>query len=204
MGAPRDLGNMTFGKLCVVPNTRGVAKGNRSTWLCRCECGREKVMKAQLLLAGKARSCGCMKSRKGMNATHGMQGTPTWRSWQSMKTRCRDPSHTSYPRYGGRGISYDPKWESFEGFLEDMGMRPPGKTLDREDNDGDYNRANCRWRTPRQQSLNRSDNVWLTFGGETLCLSDMAAKHGLHRGTVHARLQRGWTLDRALTTPARR
>jgi hypothetical protein len=78
-----------------------------------------------------------------------------YNSWYNMKTRCNNPNHDSYPNYGGRGITYCKRWESYKNFLEDMGPRPPGTTIDRIDPDGNYEPGNCRWSTPKEQIFNR-------------------------------------------------
>ena len=93
------------------------------------------------------------------NYKHGRSGTPTYWAWQNMKARCNNPNYQDYHRYGGRGIHYDPKWEDFQTFFEDMGSKPfPNAQVDRIDNDGNYTPENCRWVTPAEQSRNRSDN----------------------------------------------
>lgn len=81
--------------------------------------------------------------------------TPTYNSWRCMKTRCLNPKHDQYPNYGGRGIKIHEPWLKFENFLEDMGERPYGKTLDRIDNNGNYEPSNCKWSTNKQQARNR-------------------------------------------------
>lgn len=87
--------------------------------------------------------------------THGLSNSPTYRSWQSMKARCTQPTMANYPRYGGAGVTYTQAWERFEQFLADMGLRPAGHTLDRIDSTKGYSKNNCRWATPKQQAVTR-------------------------------------------------
>ena len=112
-----------------------------------------------------------------------------------------NPGAADYPRYGGRGITVDPRWDSFANFVADMGERPEGKTIDRKDNDGPYASWNCHWITARQQSANMRSNRRLTFNGETLTLTDWSRRTGLGVTTIRERLRRGWSVEVALTTP---
>lgn len=127
--------------------------------------------------------------------------TPTVQSWQAMKRRCTDPKVSGYERYGGRGITYDPKWETYEGFVEDMGERPEGTTIDRIDNDGNYEKSNCRWATTAEQMSNISTNRRVKIGGEILTISQASRKYDIGVSTIAARLDRGWSNEDAVTKP---
>lgn len=130
--------------------------------------------------------------------THGMTGTPTFKTWDRMVSRCNNPRDTNYNRYGAQGIEVCHRWLIFQHFLADMGVRPAGQTLDRIDNSKNYEPANCRWATPAEQLRNTSRNVWLTAENRTMCLTDWCLEKGLDKGTVRARLKRGWSHTKAL------
>ena len=130
------------------------------------------------------------------------RGSPelrTYAVWKHLRRRCDNRRNAKYRHYGGRGIIYDPKWTSFEGFVADMGLAPPGMSLDRIDNDGPYCRTNCRWATPKQQSRNRRFNRIIEFNGERKPLAAWAEQLGISSDTLRARLDRGWPLERALS-----
>lgn len=132
----------------------------------------------------------------------GGKTTPTYRSWRTMLNRCQNPGHEQYKDYGGRGIKVCDRWLSFENFLEDMGERPEGMTLDREDKEKDYEPSNCRWATWKEQA--REKRVLFTHMGVTRSLSDWAEVLGISVSALHHRIYKyGWPVWKALSTPRR-
>lgn len=130
--------------------------------------------------------------------------SPTYRSWKVMKNRCTREADNAWENYGGRGIKVCDKWLAFAGFLEDMGERPENTTLDRIDNNGNYEPGNCRWATVKEQSRNRRDNHIVEYNGMKMPLVDACSLSGLPYGTVICRINRyGWNENRALTQPVR-
>lgn len=146
--------------------------------LAKCECGTEVIVYESKLRYGSTRSCGCLKKEASRNnlpaAKHGMAGSPTHISWRAMKDRCQYPGTNGYERYGGAGITVCERWQVFENFLADMGMRPEGKTIDRIDSRGNYEPGNCKWSTWREQESNRSDNRYVELAGEQVCFTEAA------------------------------
>lgn len=171
----------------------------QSMWLVRCDCGTEKTLPVSRLTSqNHARSCGCLRNEtaSAKARTHGDTAGATrsteYRIWEAMKRRCVNPGDHAYPRYGGRGITVCPEWsESFERFLADVGRRPAGGSIDRIDNDGNYEPANVRWSTNKAQSNNRRSNVRLTIDGETLTVAQWSERVGINRFTIYMRLRRG-------------
>ena len=163
MGVFIDISGRQFGRLTVVGRHDSTAHGVR--WRCRCDCGAEVTAFGSDLRRGFTRSCGCLQQQttrrnNARRATHGAKRggaeTPTYKSWRSMRDRCLNANHSSFGRYGARGIRVCERWHAFENFLADMGERPAGKTLDRYPNgDGNYEPGNCRWATPSLQNHNR-------------------------------------------------
>ena len=195
MGAFQDLAGQRFGLWLVL--SRDPERGRGSRWLCRCDCGVERLLPSNHLTAGRSKSCGC---RLSMHA--GLKHTPTWNSWSSMWARCTSRSHHAFGRYGGRGISICERWGDFRNFLADMGTRPPGTTLDRIDNDGNYEPGNCRWATQREQGNNRRSCTRIVFQGRAQTLRQWSSETGLGAGTIAYRIAAGWPVEAALTEPA--
>lgn len=141
-------------------------KNCQQMWLFQCDCGVEKVVRAKRVVYGEIKSCGCLAPQllaASANPKHGYRGSPTYNTWRGMKERCayRD----KYPHYAGKGIAVCKKWETFLGFLEDMGERPDGKTLDRLDGTKPYEKSNCRWATLSEQAQNRKASAKSGFKG---------------------------------------
>lgn len=165
-----DLTGRKFGKLTVTRKYE--ERGSR--WVCVCECGTEKVLRACRLLRGNDKSCGCLKrtvlgdaTRKHGKANSRVTGyaSRTYGIWQAMRARCTNPNNNRWASYGGRGIKVDPAWNDFEQFVRDMGEVPENLTLDRIDPDGDYTKENCRWATWLEQAHNKRRKKGASYGG---------------------------------------
>jgi len=197
-----DLTGQTF-NLWTVKSRSHTNEWGVVYWLCTCECGTERPVQARSLTSGTSRSCGCYHKSRVTN--HGYTGSPTFYTWQSMKQRCHYPKAKSYKHYGGRGIVVCDRWRhSFENFLEDMGERPDGCSLDRIDYDGPYSPENCRWADHKTQQRNRPDATVLTYNGMTKNLYDWAAEYGKTGKQVYDRICAGWSVEDALNKPMRK
>ena len=152
----KDLTNIKFGRLTVV----GFAeiRNHRAHWNVLCECGTRKTVAGNELTSGKTISCGCRKQETRDQTVHGYEGSPTYAVWSNMLQRCTNPKNKDFRHYGARGIAVCDSWQTFANFLADMGEKPNGLTIDREDNDGNYEPANCRWATRSQQMQNTRRN----------------------------------------------
>ena len=197
-----------FGRLVVVGFTRKPKKSAVYTYaVCQCDCGEIAHRIPSYLKNHKNTSCGCEMKKIKHTTTHGAckggRSTPEYNIWRGMIKRCCLPSDKDYYRYGAVGISVCKEWlASFEAFLADMGPKPAGKSLDRWPNpSGGYSPGNCRWATVDEQNRNRKDNVFVEHNGVSLCLTDWERGLGFLSGTLGRRIDSGWTIEKALTTP---
>jgi len=153
----RDLTNQRFERLLILAyhDTRG----RKAFWRCLCDCGKLRFVPTQDLVAGKTKSCGCWSrdQASALNYKHGLSGSREYTIWSAMKNRCHNPNDEFFRDYGARGIRVCEKWRSdFSAFYGDMGARPsPRHSIDRINNDGNYEPQNCRWASPLEQSSNR-------------------------------------------------
>lgn len=191
-----------FGRLLVLSRAESDRRGN-AAWLCRCDCGKEKRILAQSLRKGATVSCGCycieVVSGRGRKLSAGERRS--YMTWQAMTQRCSNPKSPKWHRYGERGIAICERWRKFDNFLADMGERPKGMTLDRINNDGDYEPSNCRWATPMTQGNNRGNNRIVKVGDETMTISEASRRLGGGRSSVRYRLSNGWSEQDAVSIP---
>jgi hypothetical protein len=219
MSRVKDLTGEKFGRWTVLRRAGSTSQG-QATWRCLCSCGKEKEVRGADLRFGKSVSCDCLRieliTTHGLFANGNREQSSEYKSWASMLNRCvSDEPHLSI-YYKERGVVVCRRWQSFENFLTDMGPRPSlNHSIDRIDNDGSYRCGkckdcynngviicNCRWATAKQQSRNTRSNRLVTYNGETLCLTEWSERTGISYSRLRDRLTRGWSVERALTTPA--
>lgn len=199
----KDLSGMTFGDWTVEKMAENHKKGHRY-YLCHCICGKTKILRGSMLSNGNSRSCGCT-TRTPLLGNHKQSKSYTYSTWLSMRYRCSKKDYAGYERYGKKGITVCPEWDkSFSSFIKDMGERPKGMTIDRIDNSLGYFKENCRWASKKEQTLNRGVTKWLTYDGETLCLTDMAKKYKMNSTMLLSRLNKGMSIIEAIETKNQR
>jgi hypothetical protein len=210
MAMPRlRLEGQVFGRLTVTAYAGKLRRGV-SIFTCRCECGNATTVRGRGLVSGATRSCGCLarestsvRNRRRLTK-HGQSGSLAYRSWASMMARCYKPATVGYRRYGGRGIMVCARWHDFANFLADMGERPGREySIDRIDNDENYEPANCRWATAREQQRNKSNGRIIDVEGQQLSLTEWSERSGISLGVLSERLRHGWDAAEAVRTPVR-
>ena len=188
-----DVTGMRFGKLVAISY---VVVDHKTNWLCKCDCGVEKLIDGGNLRRGKSKSCGCsqMDAARKARISHGRSGSIEYTCWQRMIGRCVDETNERYSDYGGRGIKVCVRWmQSFSAFFEDMGLRPSSEhSIDRfPDNDGDYEPGNCRWASRLEQQGNKRTNRVIEYRGERLIAAEWARRFGVDGRGIRSRLDRG-------------
>ena len=170
-------------------------KNHRSYWLCRCECGNEKIVAARQLKSGQTKSCGCLHRK------HGQFGTRLYHIWNRMKDRCYNENHKSYKDYGGRGVVVCDEWNDFKCFEEwaITNGYDDDLTIDRIDVNGNYEPSNCKWSTKKEQANNKRNNHFVTCNGERRTITEWAEITGVTTQTIYKRLRRGWSPERAVS-----
>jgi hypothetical protein len=202
-----DLSGKKFGNLTGLRRVEN--HGRRTRWLWACDCGKETIADPSQVKSGHTISCGCAWVKKCRKHGHGHNSegkqTRTYKAWVNMRSRVNPNIEMYKPNYFDRGISVCDRWkDDFIAFLEDMGECPVGMSLDREENDGNYEPSNCRWATPAQQSANRRCTKSVNFRGKIILLLEACRVVGIHPATVQHRLNIGMSVDQALSTPVRK
>lgn len=179
----KDITGQRFGSLTVLHFTKRLdIKDSHSHWVCKCDCGKEVTVSGRYLRDGRTVSCGCVRTARviKMSTTHGQYHTREYHSWASAKSRCFIQSDKKYPDYGGRGITMCAEWHaSFQAFIDYMGPRPERSSLDRINNDGNYEPGNCRWATKTTQVRNRRKTIRVIHEGQVISLPELAEIKGV-------------------------
>jgi hypothetical protein len=161
-------------------------------WKWKCDCGQEIDRVFQPIKEGRFVSCGCHRDQQSaLRATHGKSGSRTYRAWIEMKARIGGKDESSRRHYRDRGITISERWSSFEAFLSDMGECPPGMSIERIDNNGNYQPGNCRWATQREQLANTRRTIRIDLNGEERCLKHACQETGANYDRVRARIRSG-------------
>lgn len=195
----------TFGRLLVL-ECAGRDKHNNALWNCQCICGASTLTSSLKLTRGYTRSCGCLqRDLASMRATtHGMSKSAEFNIWGHIKRRCFDQRTPQWDDYNGRGITMCEEWRhSFEAFFKNVGPRPTkAHTIERINNNGNYEPGNVRWATRLEQNRNTRVTRFLTHNGVTKCLGEWAEELNLNSATLGQRIDRQhWSIAEAVTTP---
>lgn len=190
----KDLTGQKFGRLTVIERAENDKNGS-TRWLCRCECGNEKIIEGGHLRSHKIKSCGCLLTDVLIkrNYTHGMTNTRLFHIWQGIKNRCYNKNFEHYKHYGERGITTCKEWKdnfmSFYNWSMNNGYEEH-LTIDRIDVNGNYEPSNCRWIKQAEQSRNRRDTVYITYNGETHTFYEWSKITGINQNTLCTRYYR--------------
>lgn len=189
-----DITGQKYGRLLVLSV---IHQKGKVRWRCLCDCGKEHITSSSFLINGNVKSCGCLNRELTMerNFKHGMTHTPEHKSWVGIIQRTTSNRLPCANRYINRGITVCDSWRhSFQQFYKDMGARPsPEHSIDRINNNGNYEPNNCRWATPREQANNRSTNIMVEIEGEVRTIKEWSRFVGISSSIVYHRIYRGWS-----------
>lgn len=187
--------NQTFHKLTVIGDGQRSSDGHYQCQ-CRCECGHEFPVRPKYLIEGTTTQCRYCTRKNPPGRKHGMKWSREYTCWQQMKDRCLNPNSYMFSHCGGRGISIFPEWISdFSAFYRDVGPRPEGTSLDRINNDGNYEPGNVRWATRSEQARNKRNNRYLESHGKRLTIGDWAKSLGISQQSIYRHLKKGKSFD---------
>jgi len=195
-----DLIGLRFGRL-VVKKRDGKDKFGYVTWLCKCDCGNETVVRGSFLKSGTTQSCGCLKKENAL--THGGSQTRLYRIWHGIIRRTEDSKRKEYANYGGRGISMCQEWRNDFAAFREWALNngySDDLSIDRIDNNGDYTPSNCRWVSKYEQANNRTDTRYLTLNGITKSVREWADETGIPYARLKKRMRLGWPDEKVICT----
>jgi len=199
-----DITGKRVGKLVVIKKIAEGHRGCPQRWLCKCDCGKEKIISKGPLLKGNIKSCGCERKRitKENMTKHGKRQTNLYMRWLSMKGRCLNPKNKKFKNYGERGINVCDSWKNDFMSFYDWAVRSGYKkslSLERIDVNGNYCPENCKWIPMKEQALNKTTTVYLDVFGKKMTIRDAATFFGIKEKTLRNRHKRGWSDERAVS-----
>lgn len=190
----RDISGTRSGKLVAI--SFAGKKNGRSLWLCKCDCGGEKIVLGSHITTNRRTHCGCVKP----NFKHGLSNDKMHYTWNAMKQRCSNPNNSDYHNYGGRGIKVCDRWLVFSNFYNDMhgayiehieAHGSKNASIDRIDSNGNYEPSNCRWATIETQSYNKRDSIRIEYEGNLITTKELSCITGLPLSTIYSRYEKG-------------
>ena len=197
----------TYGLLTVIEATNKRGHGGSIIWKCKCQCGNIVEVESREIRTRK--SCGCLRKARSLDfgermMKHSESHTRLYGIWSNIKNRCCNPNDKRYKDYGGRGVQICDEWANsytcFANWAKAHGYNEK-LSIDRIDNNGNYNPQNCKWSTSKEQAVNKRSNKIITFKGKTMTMKEWADEVRLPYGCLQTRMIRGWTEEEALTTP---
>jgi hypothetical protein len=197
-----NISNQRFGRLIVIKLSH--VKNRKSYWLCKCDCGNEKIVRSDCLKRDQVKSCGCLQYEHAI-IKHNLSKTKIYHVWAGMKDRCLNENNKAYKHYGERGVTVCEEWQkdfmSFYNWSMQNGYEE-GLSVDRINNNGNYEPSNCRWVDMKSQCNNHRRNVLITFDGKTQNIQQWANELNIKHSTLYGRLiTNKWSIKRALTSP---